>query len=490
MSNERYKLHPISAVISFVKGLKDLLFPIVIVLFLGGSGGEDSGFFRYIPYIFTGLALVLYLASGVIKWWKFVYWFEDGELRIEYGLFVKKKRYIPFERIQSLDYTEGIFHRPFGLVKVKVETAGGGAGSEAEAELTAIRLQAAEQIKEEMVRAKRRAVQNDSELLSEDQPVKVEPTATILHTMSTKDLLVLALTSGGIGIFFSGIAVALSQFSEFIPYEAIYAEVVDFLRFGFMLVALLVFLLLAVAFLVSVGITFLQNYQFTVSLDEKELVLKRGLLEKKRTTVPLKRIQSVQMVENPLRQLFGYVTLVVDSAGGGGEEHSDSIKLVPLMKKREARELLESIFDHLDFAPEFTRSPKRARKFYYRAGLIVLLLIGSVLSYFFFPYGLLFFLLLPITFFLGMWNHRTTGVSLYPTFAVFQYRNFARRTVWMDKKRIQSVTLSQSYFEKRSQVGTLRATVKAGSSGATHSLRALDLENARQAADWYLPNRK
>ena len=38
--------------------------------------------------------------------------------------YLLKKRYIPFERIQSLNYNEGVFHRIFGLVKVQVETAG------------------------------------------------------------------------------------------------------------------------------------------------------------------------------------------------------------------------------------------------------------------------------------------------------------------------------------------------------------------------------
>ena len=51
---------------------------------------------------------------------------------------MKKKRYIPFERIQSLDFSEGILQRPFGLVKVKVETASS-SSSEAEAVLTAIK---------------------------------------------------------------------------------------------------------------------------------------------------------------------------------------------------------------------------------------------------------------------------------------------------------------------------------------------------------------
>ena len=32
MSKERYKLHPISAVVNFIKGLKDLIFPFVLCL--------------------------------------------------------------------------------------------------------------------------------------------------------------------------------------------------------------------------------------------------------------------------------------------------------------------------------------------------------------------------------------------------------------------------------------------------------------------------
>ena len=140
MSKEKYKLHPISALINFIKVLKDMIVPLVFVVAVNGlgSGGDSEGWSSYITSIIYGVILLFLLVSGIIKWKRFRYWFEEEELRIEYGLFVKKKRYIPFERIQSLNYTEGILHRPFGLVKVKVETAGGGQTKEADAELTAI----------------------------------------------------------------------------------------------------------------------------------------------------------------------------------------------------------------------------------------------------------------------------------------------------------------------------------------------------------------
>ena len=159
MSSEKHRLHPISAIINFVKNLKDLLIPIIIII--AGNGfnfsitfnWKDDAFWENIPTLILLIALFFILISGIIKWWKFVYWFEDNELRVEYGLFVKKKRYIPFERIQSLNYNEGIFHRILKLVQVKVETAGS-KDAKAEAELTAITKMAAEQIEAEMRRAK------------------------------------------------------------------------------------------------------------------------------------------------------------------------------------------------------------------------------------------------------------------------------------------------------------------------------------------------
>ena len=132
--------------------------------------GTGKWYLDYLTFIIFGVLLIVFFVTGIIKWKRFVYWFEDDELRIEYGLFVKKKRYIPFDRIQSLDYTEGILHRPLKLVKVKVETAGNTASLKSEAELTAITKEAAAQIEAEMAEAKRRkviVVADDGELMED-----------------------------------------------------------------------------------------------------------------------------------------------------------------------------------------------------------------------------------------------------------------------------------------------------------------------------------
>ncbi|TQR21464.1 PH domain-containing protein [Psychrobacillus vulpis] len=487
MSNERYKLHPISAVIHFVKVLKEMILPLIVVVVVNGFGGsaDSGGWSSYITYGIYGVVLVFLLVSGIIKWKRFSYWFEEEELRIEYGLFVKKKRYIPFERIQSLNYTEGIFHRPFGLVKVKVETAGGGPTKEAEAELTAITKEAADQIKKEMIRAKnKQPVEMDNEV--EVQEVVKEQKRPVFK-MSMKDLFVLASTSGGVGVFFSGLAVFASQFSNVIPYDIIYDEIVVFIRFGALIVALAIFLVLLVAWIVSVVITLINYYDFTIRVEDNEIIITRGLLEKKKITLPLSRIQGVRVVENPLRQLTGYATVIVDSAGGSLAEKDEKIRILPLVKKSKINPVLEQIFMDLHLEPSFTKVPKRSRKFFYRLDFLWIIPIAAAVIYFFYPYGLLSLLLFPLSFLFGIWQHRTAAYAVEGQQLVMRYRIFSKVTVWMEKRRIQSMTERATYFQKKKNVSTIITTIKSGVGGAITTVPHLDKADAEKILNWYEP---
>ncbi|MFC4410540.1 PH domain-containing protein [Chungangia koreensis] len=487
--SKRYKLHPISAVINFVKGLKDLVIPFAVILFANGFNGDWWSLF---PYLFIVLALVFSLVTGIIKWKRFVYWFEEDELRIESGLFVKNKRYIPFERIQSLNYTEGILHRPFKLVKVDIETAGTNLSNKSEAELTAITREAADVIEREMAAAKRRKVNGDLEVLEDEQADEAELTALKsekFYKMSLKELLVLASTSSGIGVIFSGIAVVFSQFSEFIPYDFIYEELKTFIQFGVFMVALAVFLVLLVAWIVSVGMTLLNYYDFSIAKEEDQLYITRGLLEKKKITLPMKRIQGVRIVENPLRQLFGYASVIVDSAGGSITDQQ-KINLFPLIKKAEVKPLLESILPDYDFQGELESVPERSKPYFYRIDFVWMIPIIVLAGYFFYPYGLFSLLLIPIGIAWGLWQHRAAGFTLLDQQAIFQFRVFSKHTYFLKRRRIQSLEVNQSYFQKRRDLATIQANIKSGSLGASAVVPHMNAEDAGRILDWYEPGTK
>ncbi|MDN4606332.1 PH domain-containing protein [Sporosarcina highlanderae] len=496
---QRYKLHWITAIIEMLKTMKEAILPLVVLVFANGwkGGGTGPWYFEYLSFIIFGVLIISLFVSGIIKWKRFEYWFEDDELRIESGLFVKKKRYIPFDRIQSLDYTEGIFHRPFGLVKVKVETAGGSSMKKAEGELTAITKVAAERIKIELAEAKKRkkekpVVEGEVTLLADDSwEVPVEETVSVrkIFSMSTKDLLILATTSGGIGVILSGVAIFMSQFADLIPFEWMYEEISAFIKFGVLIVAIAVFLGLLGVWILSVGMTFLSHYNFTVSLDKEDIIITRGLLEKKRVTVPLKRIQSVVLIENPFRKVFGYVSVKIHSAGGGVGE-SSRINLFPLVKRSEVETYLSEIFPELYLEEPSKKPTSKGRPYYYRIDFVWMLPVIGALIYFFFPYGLFSLAIIPVIVAYGIWQHRSAAYEIVDHQLIMRFRTFSLQTAYTMKKRIQSMEMKQSYFHRRKGVATILVNVKSGMGSYQATVQHMDVEDAEMILDWYEKGKK
>lgn len=489
MSEPRYKLHWVTVLVESLKTLKEAILPLVVV-FISGSRNNDSGnWFLDNWSLIVGTVLVAYLLmSGFIKWRRFTYWFEEGELRIESGLFVRKKRYIPFERIQSLNYTEGIFHRPFGLVNVQVETAAS-SGGQAEAELTAVTREDADLIKKRIAAGKKQRAGETEDALEESMEGadSIEGTnEKRVFSLNPKQLILLATTSGGIGVIFSGVAIFLSQFGEFLPLDKVSNELAGLIKFGIFIIVLLVLIGLFVAWLLSVAMTFFSYYGFTVKVSEDELMITRGLLEKKRTTIPLSRIQSVSFVENPLRQVFGYGRVLVHSAGAAGD--GSKIQLFPLVKKKELFEPLQAIFPELDLREPVEKLPKRGRKFYYRIDFIWMIPVMALAGWFFYPYGLLSLLIVPLGIGLGMWQHRSAAYRVSGSQVTIRSRGFSLETSYTMRKRIQSVHLRQTIFQHRERVATIHLNVKSGMGVHDVRLRQMDVEEAEAMLDWYEPS--
>lgn len=480
MSSEKKKLHPITAVINSLKSLKDAIIPIVIIVLANGFNlnfdiRSENFFSEMFPLLILGVLIVGSLVSGLIKWLTFKYWFEDSELRIEYGLIVKKKRFIPFDRIQSLNYKEGIFHRIFGLVQVLVETAGSKTGKP-EAELTAITKQAADEIELRMKQAKQ-----------VDVEVDIHPSQTIIHQMTIAELFLHATTSSGVGVVLAGVFAVVSQFAEFIPFDVIYDELAVLIQYSVILIAFIIAFGLLVTWCISVVITFINYYQFTVATEENRIIVTRGLLEKKRLTIPMQRVQAIKIVENPIRQMLGLCAVVVESAGGGFKGDTDKkTVLMPLTSKKKAIEALAILLPDFDFSGQVdVVPPKKARPFFYRFNFIWLVPFIGAVSYFFYPYGLLSLLIIVPILLLGSWQYKTTGYKISNDQITIVSRLISRVTFVAQKKRIQIVQSRQSYFQKRKQLSSCRIVVMSGMAGAEAEVSHLEQEQVDVILHWY-----
>jgi putative membrane protein len=475
--SEPKRLHPIAAVVNALRQLKEMIIPFLIFVVFG-SRGTDWDLF----YFFGSIGVVvLVLVYGVLSWYRFTYRIEQGELRIEYGLIVRKKRYIPFDRIQSLDLSEGILQRLFGLVKVKVETAGsGGMGlQDGEAILTAITKQDAQEIHDYLVSIKKSGQIQQGE----EEP---ETSDDLLYKISVPELLMLATTSGGVGVVISAVLAFVFQFEEFIPYEQIFDGVEHFVQNGVVFISVVVFLGFLLAWMIALFGTMLKYANFTVRKVDNDLVITRGLLEKRQFTIPLNRIQAVRISENLIRQPLGYASAYLESAGGSAlDQESSKVLILPIVKKRKIPGLLEPHLTEYHFRVNISPAPRRAYSRYLLKGWLFALPIIIAAIWFLKPWGFVTLLLLPVSAIWSYMNYKDAGWSLDQGMLTFRYRNIVKNTVYMKKNKVQSFSMKESFFQRKKNLATVEAIVKSGHGGAGGKVIDLEKKHVDMIYEWY-----
>jgi len=231
-------------------------------------------------FVATPLLLAFFIVYGVFYWLRYLFYISGQELRVEYGVMVRKKRYIPFERIQSVQITAGVLLRLFGLVKVQVETAGG--GKEAEFVLAAL--------------PRKTALELQTILQAGGKPIADAPDEmeSIEYKLSTRSLLLLASTSNGIGVAISAILVILSQLDDFLPQMNVWEKVATYAEHMasamVSLIIMAVFILILSAWLLSLIGTIIRFSGFQLRRESDSIKINRGLFEKQQVSIPLKRI--------------------------------------------------------------------------------------------------------------------------------------------------------------------------------------------------------
>lgn len=471
MMSEPRRLHPIAAVSNVLKTLKDSIIPILIIVVFGNSEGKIQLF------ITIGI-IALILISGILTWLRFTYRIEEGELRIESGLIIRKKRYIPFERIQSLDLSEGILQRPFGLVKMTIETAG--SGLEAEAILTAISKNEAQQIQDILSQSKNAHIELDEQIETEQKEEQ------ILYQIKPGELILLSSTSGGVGVVISAVFAFLSQFAEVIPYEKVFDELSVFITGGVMLISLMVFLGFVLAWLIALIGSVLKYANFTVRKVGEELVITRGLLEKKQLTIPLHRIQALRINENPVRQAIGYASVYLESAGGSLKDaDSSKVMLLPLIKRNRIREKIETGLNDYQLTDMFVPAPKRALRRYILRGLFISVPVAVILLYFFSVWGLFSLVFVGLMLILSYYRYKAAGWTIIGNQLVLRSRFISKTTVYLRKNRTQSISMKETYFQKQNQLATISAKAMSGSGATGGDVVDLEVEDVLSIYKWY-----
>lgn len=489
--SEKKRLHPVTIISNALKFLREWLVPLLLLIIFGKRGEEATSWDFFFSTILPLLILVFTIVEGVFSWWRFSYRLEEGELRIEQGVFLRKKRYIPFERIQSISISQGIVQRIFGLVKLNVETAGGGLG-EAEAELTAITREEAKRI-ENIINLTKKGILEENEasssgLTAEEQVQEEEKKPNIIFSMDLREVFLVALTNGGtIGVILGALAF-FSEFDELFSLSQFYDEARALFTQGILFIALFVVFIILLAYVIAIIQSVLKFSNFRVEIDGEHLIVSHGVLERKKTSIPIKRIQGITIQENFIRSIFGYSTVYIINAGGTSVEGVDGrIVLLPFIKKERISRIIKKVLPDYELDVLFTPVPERAKLYYCLRSVFsfkIFALIALAL-YFFYPWGLLSLLLIPAAVVLAIAQYKFAGWNLSGKQLALRSRFLTKRTVYMFHHRIQTLEVSRSWWQRRRNLASVSGTVMSGFIGETGRTVDMDEEDAKQIYHWF-----
>lgn len=460
MMFEFQRQHPIAALTRAFGLIRGNLITILVFLFVGAQREE----FPFLWWIGGGFALLLIM--GIAGWWRFLYKIEEGELQIKSGIFVRKNLFLTKDRIQVIDISSGVIQRMFGLVKVDIQTAG---STSRAASLEAVTKSKAQEIN--------RILRDNGEVKIEADEKETDQKERKIFSLPGKDLLVAASTSGRFGIALSILGTLFSQIepvireSEMFEYffEMLPAQTDTFLIISILLI------FVVVAWLISFFSTLFMYGDFKVEVKEDELVISRGIFEKKRITIPYKRIQAIYVNEGLLRQPLGYGSVHLESAGYGDDKGTGSIMLFPLISHKKISKLLHEILPDYNIKINGYKPPIRAARRYIFRSAFLLTLITAVMYWVLFPTNWIW--LLPILSIGWGWlKYSDAAVAWDEDSVVLRNRNLSKTTSIVKRDRIQDVSVSESWIQRFRKLCTIQVYVASGDHGKSFVVQDLERE--------------
>jgi putative membrane protein len=105
------------------------------------------------------------------------------------------------------------------------------------------------------------------------------------------------------------------------------------------------------------------DYGFALARAGNDLVVRRGLLERREAVLPLGRLQVVRIEESLLRRALGLASIRIQSAGrtGGGDQTASRLA-IPVLQRVQVNRVLEELLPGAAPVPRLLLPPPAARR--------------------------------------------------------------------------------------------------------------------------------
>jgi putative membrane protein len=411
-------------------------------------------------------AVVVLLAVTTLEWYRRTYALEAGALRLEEGVLARKLRVVPFDRIQQVELVRKPLHRVLGVATLRVETAGGGGA--AEVDLDVVALGEAQALRSSLLRAKSAAGEAGGEG-AEEQPAAAPAERTLLR-LSVGEVMLAGITGTRAAAVLAVLG-PLSQLTDWSP------SVSDWLlrRFNPEAVApttpAAVVALALLAVVVWLGLaaasSVVTDFGFTLARLGGDLVVRRGLLERREAVLPIARLQVVRVEESLLRRWLGLASIRIQSAGRtGGADQTASRLAVPILQRSDVNRVLGELLQGAAPVPGLLAPPPAARRRMARRGILRVVPLTAAVAVALWlltrPATPLALLLVPLAVLGGLAAYRSLGHARRGGFLYARQGVVIRVTTVVPVAKAQSGSVRSSFFQRRVGLATLHIDVAGG----------------------------
>ena len=466
------RLHPLSPLLALAPVLRQAAVPVIVLLV---TNWRVAG-----PLVAVGLALALVATALRARFTR--YTLDREELLVWSGVLNKTVRVVSPARVQQVDVVRQLRHRATDLAAVRIELAGtGGAGTRVE--LDALPVAEAERLRDALERGRRRvsagstgaAPDEASAVAAADIP---PPPFSPLLRLSTKQLVVAGLTGAPL-LLVPALIVSVAF------------QAADLLRLGAetsiqpnrIPIVVLVVGVVVLWPIIAGGVMVFRCHGYELGRSGNDLIARRGLLDTRTSVLPLPRVQLVHRSATMPRRWLRLASLDVRTASGGTTTQYPAGVAVPIGPQRTIDDLVGLVLERPSLSLGVTTHPLAARRRAIRrrvVGLGVPAVAAALISTAVNdaePVVALGVCALAAT--VSLLIASRWGRAWYDRLghAVHDGVLLARCGVLIEHlravpvSRIQSVTISQSPWQRRAGVCTARLLL----AGATDSVRIPDL---------------
>ena len=483
MTSKPRHLHIASLVFFMFDILKRWIIPIVIIMV--------SEFNRnVVPWIILWIVMIIVLVIGgaVIRYMTFTYQLLDDEIVVSYGVFVKKVNHVPYDRIQNVTTNQWFFLQPFHLEELEIETAG-------HSEKPEVQLKAVPDSLRSEINDLRHANTTTKTCAGSIPEINEESKSdnSNVYAISWHDLIKFALTSPA---FLTGLLVVMAGYGKIQGasnnkvYENIATEAG---RLGVLIMIGLLVAVLLIFYIVSVIVLVVQYYHFKLTEEDGQFIMERGLLQRRRTTIKMDRIQAVMIKQPWLRSFLKIVTvqLVIISNSKKGDSEKDII-VMPVIPARNVDKFLQQFFGSIPVEKVTPfKSQKRTywydlRNASYGALLTAVPVIGLLYKL---PWVCLTVLLIEIILWLtpAYFSAKRSMIQILdPHYAVLQKNSvLTKQTYFVPKNSVQFIERRQSIWLKKKSFASLTVNVRSGANDKKIRVNYQTAQEVDQLVKWY-----